>query len=281
MTAPRVVAGDGRMAGLEIASLRDLNALPGPLCEGLYARLVPAVLLDRVGVDPRTGANGQGERLLRVTAPPDQSWARVELRMAHEDRDPLLLVDVEIGPFGVPELSFVQIADPRSERFDIDYDGEGRDTLFGTVSRNLPEERRALEAGLAPGQVRRGLRLLGDVLDAMGAFCHLLGQELFLVEPLFYHSALLYERRGCGYLLGQELMDDIHRGFQPGGPLHAALDGSSPFRQPGFDRTVRGRSWAIHDGILSALGGATWNGVKMYRQTGRVAGVSTFPLSEY
>jgi len=144
------------MAGLEIASLRDLNALPGPLCEGLYARLVPAVLLDRVGVDPRTGANGQGERLLRVTAPPDQSWARVELRMAHEDRDPLLLVDVEIGPFGVPELSFVQIADPRSERFDIDYDGEGRDTLFGTVSRNLPEERRALEAGLAPGQVRRG-----------------------------------------------------------------------------------------------------------------------------
>src|SRR5262249_51225979 len=242
-----------RMAGVDSGSIRELNGLPAPPREALYSRLVPPELFQRLGVDGKTGANAKGERVLRVTAPADQTWARVELRGSREDRDPALLVDGQIGPFAVPELTFVQITDPDGERFGIDRDGEGQDTLFGTVARNLDEERRALGAGLAPGQVRRGQRLLGSVLQAMDAFCHLLGQELFLVEPLFYHSALLYERHGCGYLLGRELMERIHQGFQPGGRLHAALDGSSVFRRPGFDRTVRGRSWAIHDGVLDAL----------------------------
>ena len=128
--------------------------------------------------------------------------------------------------------------------------------------------------GLAPGQVRRGLRLLARVLDAMEAFCRLLGKEMFLIEPLFYHSAVLYERRGCGYLLGREVMETIEAGFADGGGLRRALDGSSSFRQPGAELTVRGRSWALHDGIA---GGAWGGGVKMYKAAGRHAGVSTFP----
>src|SRR5262249_37214455 len=182
---------------------------------------------------------------------------------------------------GVPELSFVQITDPTAERFGIDRDEEGQDTLFGTATRNREEEGRALAAGLAPGQVRRGLRLLGRVMAAMEDLCRRLGKELFLVEPLFYHSALLYERHGCGYLFGQDLMARIHAEFQPGGRLHAALDGETVFRQPGFDRTARGRSWAIHDGILSVLGDAPWGGVKMYRRLGGPAGISSFPGGAY
>jgi hypothetical protein len=115
----------------------------------------------------------------------------------------------------------------------------------------------------------------------MEDFCRLFGKDLFLVEPLFYHSALLYERHGCDYLLGRDLMETIDQEFRSGGRLHNALDGSTPFRQPGFDRTIRGRSWAIHDGVLSALDGAAWGGVKMYRLAGRHAGVSTFPGAEY
>ena len=115
----------------------------------------------------------------------------------------------------------------------------------------------------------------------MDDFCRLFGKELFLVEPLFYHSALLYERHGCDYLLGRDLMETIDGEFQPGGRLHRALDGSTAFRQPGFDRTIRGRSWAIHDGILGALDGVAWSGVKMYRPAGRHASVSTFPGAEY
>lgn len=272
---------DTHVAGPELGSLHELNGLPAPLRDGLYGRLIPSEVCARFGVDPATGLNGAGHRLLRVFAPREQSWARVELRASRDDRDPLVLVDVEMGPFAVPELAFVQVTDPAAERFAIDRDEDGQDTLFGTMTRNLAEERRALLAGLAPGQVRRGLRLLGPVLDSMEQFCRLLGKELFLVEPLFYHSALLYERHGCDYLLGRELMETIDAEFHPGGRLHRALDGSTAFRQPAFAGTIRGRSWAIHDGVLSALDGAAWSGVKMYRLSGRPASVTTFPAAEY
>jgi hypothetical protein len=272
---------DARSAAPEFGSLQELNGLPAPLREGLYGRLIPADVCARFGVDRTTGLNRAGHRLLRIYAPPEQSWARVELRAYRDDRDPLVLVDVEVGPFGVPELSFVQVTDPTSPRFGIDRDEDGQDTLFGTLTRNLREERRAVAAGLAPGQVRPGLRLLGRVLDSMDEFCRLFGKELFLVEPLFYHSALLYERHGCDYLLGRDLMETIHAEFSPGGQLRRALDGSTAFRQPGLDRTIRGRSWAIHDGILGTLDGTIWSGVKMYRQVGRPASVSTFPDAAY
>jgi hypothetical protein len=272
---------DARVAAPELGSLQELNGLPAPLREGLYGRLIPSEICARFGVDPGTGLNGAGHRLLRIFAPPEQSWARVELRASRDDRDPIVLVDVEVGPFGVPELSFVQIANPDSQRFGIDRDDDGQDTLFGTVGRNLSEERRAAAAGLAPGQVRPGLRLLGRVLDAMEDFCRLFGKELFLVEPLFYHSALLYERHGCDYLLGRELMETINAEFRPDGRLHRALDGATVFRQHGFDRTIRGRSWAIHDGILGVLDGVAWGGVKMYRRARHLASVSTFPGAVY
>ncbi len=275
MTRSRVAAA------AELSSLRELNGLPAPVRDGLYARLIPAAAFQRFGVDPATGRNRAGHQLLRVFAPPEQTWARVELRAARDDRDPVVLVDLEVGPFAVPELSFVQITDPAGARFGVDRDEAGQDTLWGTLGRNLDEERRAMEAGLAPGQVRRGLRLLGEVLDAVEGFCRLLGKDVFLVEPLFYHSALLYERHGFGYLLGRELMDEIEREFRPDGRLHRMLDGSSPFRRPGLDRTIRGRSWAIHDGVLAALERGAWGGVKMYRLAGRPAGVSTFPAGSY
>ena len=86
--------------------------------------------------------------------------------------------------------------------------------------------------GLAPGQVRRGLRLLARVLDAMEGFCGLIGKEIYLIEPLFYHSAILYERRGCGYLMGREIMEVI----TPASPTAArsrALDALSASARPG------------------------------------------------
>jgi len=115
----------------------------------------------------------------------------------------------------------------------------------------------------------------------MDAFCLLLDADFYLVEPLFYHSALLYERHGCDYFMGRDRMQEIHARFEPGGDLRTRLDDSTPFRRPGFEATIRGRSWAIHDGVLSAMGGVSWDGVKMYRLSGRPAGVSTFPSGPY
>jgi hypothetical protein len=267
--------GDARVAGLEVGSIEELNGLPDAVREGLYARLIPPELLARLHSE-RRGHDGKAHRLVRVVAEAGQPWARVEVRASPDDRDAVLLLDIAMSAFGVPELSFVQITDPTAERFGIDRDEDGQDTLFGTVSRNRVEEARALAAGLAPGQVRRGLGMLGRVMARMDEFCRLLGKELYLVEPLFYHSALLYERHGCAYLFGQDLMAQIHAEFQPGGRLHATLDGETVFRQPGLEQTARGRSWAIHDGILSVLGDAPWGGVKMYRQPGRPAGIRSF-----
>jgi len=266
-------------AGIEgaLSSIQEINALPREVAEALYARLIPDELFDRFNVDPVTFCGVGGARQVRITAPADKPWARVEMRASTDDRDPTLLVDVEMSPLSVPELAFVQIADPTRPRYAIDRDVEGRDTLFGTTSRNLDEELRAMKDGLAPGQVRPGMRLLGRVLETMDRFCQLIGQEIFLIEPLFYHSAIIYERRGCGYLLGREVMEEIQAAFGDGGTFRAALDGSSPFRQPGAEVTVRGRSWALHDGV----GGSAWGGVKMYKAAGRPANVDTFPGGSY
>ena len=51
------------------------------------------------------------------------------------------------------------------------------------------------------------------------------------------------------------------------------LDGSTPFRRPGAEQTVRGRSWAIHDGIL----GEPYTDYHMYKHVGKQADVCTFP----
>ncbi len=53
-------------------------------------------------------------------------------------------------------------------------------------------------------------------------------------------------------------------GFKPGNLLHERLDGSTPFRMQGMERTVRGRSWAIHDDILDA----PWDGIVIYKMVG-------------
>jgi hypothetical protein len=268
---------DARATGLGLTSIQEINALPREMAEALYLRLVPGELLRRLEISPSTLCRPDGARLIRVTAPEERPWARVEVRAAPGDHDPMLLVDVEMSAMSVPELAFVQINDPTAPRYGIDRDGGGRDTLFGTASRNLDEEARAMRDGLAPGQVRRGLGMLARVLQCMETFCGIIGKDLYLIDPLFYHSAILYERRGCGYIMGREIMEGIHDQFSQTGTLTRGLDGATPFRAPGSGLTVRGRSWALHDGVA----GHAWGGVKMYKATSRHAGVNTFPGGLY
>lgn len=266
-----------RPEDLGLTSIQDINGLAPELVQACYLQLVPRGLLDRLGIDPVTLTGPAGDRLVKITSPADKPWGRVEVRASRDDRDPLLLIDVEMSPLAVPELAFVQITDPAGPRYAIDRDLDGLDTLYGTISRNVPEELRAMKDGLAPGQIRRGLRMLGSVLESMERFCRLIGKEIYLIEPLFYHSAILYERQGCGYLMGRETMEEIQAGFAPGGVLCDRLDDASAFRAPSAAQTVRGRSWALHDGVAEGA----WGGVKMYRAAGRRLSVNTFPGSVY
>jgi hypothetical protein len=161
--------------------------------------------------------------------------------------------------------------DPESSRFQVDRMPDGRPTKFGTVARNLDAELAAMRYGLAPGQVRRGLRLLGSAIQAFEHFVDSLGQDLYFTEPLYYHNAVLFEHYGFNYQKGRRLMDLIQNGFKPEGDLIKLLDESAPFRQPGAADSVRLRSWAIHDGIL----GEPFTDVTMYKHVGKLAGINT------
>jgi hypothetical protein len=132
--------------------------------------------------------------------------------------------------------------------------------MFATVSRNIPEEIRAMRAGLAPGQTRRGLQMFRNFRIQAQKFGTQFGIQRVKVEPLAYHNAIMHEFYGFRYMTGRGMMEKIDREFAPGGMLFKRLDGSTPFRQPGFERSIRGRSWAIHDGIL----GEPWQCPRMY-----------------
>jgi hypothetical protein len=152
--------------------------------------------------------------------------------------------------------------------------------MFGTLQRNIRAEEEAKRAGLTPGQVRPGLRGSRVVFDQLDAFLSALGHRAYFLEPLTYASAWLFERRGFAYVRGHKLMNDIHREFQPGGLLHRQLDDSSLFRLRDQADTVRGRAWAIHDGILDAIE-QRWDKIRMVMQIGRTSGVETFPDARY
>ena len=248
----------------EAASLRELNLLERPERERIYGRLIPSEVFGTFAIDPTTLTDRLGTRLVDFICPPDQEMVRIEVRRQPEDQDCLYLLKLDRTFDGDLELGFIVINDLRADRFHIDRDEAGRDTRMGTAARNLSEEERAMHAGLAPGQVRRGLSLFGKGLLLLEAFAAYLGRDRFVLEPNFYHVAIRCEKHGLGYLVGREKMDRIHEDFQPGGVLFRRLDGSTPFRRRGMERTARGRSWAIHDGIL----GEPWRLPRMVKRVG-------------
>jgi acetoin utilization protein AcuC len=121
--------------------------------------------------------------------------------------------------------------------------------------------------------VRRGLRLLAPAITAFEKFVASLGHDLYFVEPLYYHNAVIFERYGFTYQMGRKLMERIETGFAEKGDLYAQLDSSSPFRRPEAKHSIRLRSWAIHDGIL----GEPFTSVTMYKRVGKTAGLTTCP----
>ena len=263
--------------GVRLYSLNQINSLPAAIKEGIYRDLLPGPVLVEYGIDPDTLRDAGGNRLVTFNCPDGSHVVEIDVRPEPGFPDPLLYLEMSDTRLNQIEVMLLAVNDPSAERFETDRDWQGERTKFGTFRRNIPEEIRAMRAGLAPGQVRKGLRLSRVLIPLFEDFVRRLGHEYYLLEPLAYHNAILLERLGCNYVQGLRRMQWIHLGFQPGGLLHEALDGSTPFRQPDAWRTVRGRSWAIHDGIL----GEPWHGVKMYKQVGKHAGVDTFPGGAY
>jgi hypothetical protein len=259
--------------GHPLSSLSGINRLPEQEKETLYTGLLPSRLFSLLRIDPATLCNPDGERLVQVIAPQGLNFVRLEVRSHPADTDLVFFAELADTQFHQLELAFCIICDPAAPRFAVDVTEEGAVNYFTSHGRNLPEELRAMAAGLFPNQVRRGLRLFGEFFPLVEQFADSLGFEMIVAEPLTYDNAIRYERYGFDYLTGKRLMLEINREFHTGGTLLQRLDRSTPFRIPGMERTVRGRSWAIHDGIMDQA----WDEVKIYKMIGIDAGLNTFP----
>lgn len=244
----------------EAYTLAKINRLPMETKRVIYSWLIPPKMLTQFHIAPKSLFTPEGEVLFRCHCQVRSSTIRIELRHQADFPDPIFLLEMTDTSFSDLEILFLNINNPYSERFHIDSDAAGHDTVFATVSRNIPEEIRAMQAGLAPGQTRRGLRMFRNFRMQASLFCQRLGIKQVKVEPLAYHNAIMHEFYGFRYISGRDVMEHIDREFAPGGRLFKRLDGSTPFRQPGFERSVRGRSWAIHDGILEE----PWKSPRMY-----------------
>lgn len=235
----------------------------------IYRSLIPVSLLSNL----RWRALGQKTPLIRYVCPAELGLFRIEVRRSPAEQDCIFFMQAVDTPYGQIELSLCVINNLDGERFNIDSGPDGRDNCLGTLTRNISEETRAMYAGLCPHQVRPGLGLFKDFFSRFEQFARRLGIDTIVAEPLSYNNAIQYEQLGFSYLSGCQLMTWIDHEFHSGGELARRLDGSTSFRQPHMRLTVRGRSWAIHDGILLR----PWDGIKIFKTVGSTAMVSTFP----
>jgi hypothetical protein len=259
----------------KIRSFSQINMRGKEVMEETYGRLVPDEIYSYFSIDRKTFENPKGEKVVSICAPTPLSVV-IEVRLHPYELDTIFNLNLDTTPNNQIEIVYVSVSNPFSERFDVDKDEGGNSIVFGTSKRNRAEEERAMRAGLAPGQVRQGLKLLSRFLPQAEIFFASMGYMIAVMNPLAYHDAILFEKYGCGYLSGKDFMVSINEGFSEGGEFYDKLDNSA-FRKKGQEKTVRGRSWAIYDGIL----GNPFKDIKMYRQAFQSCEVSTFGGAGY
>lgn len=256
---------------MQPSTIGGINNLPEDEKRAIYLRVVPRSLFERFQLP---AFNSQRIRnFTKFKFAPGSS--DVEFSLFHEERfpDPILYGHLTDTLNGQIHILLYIMNNPDSPRYNVDATPDGQTTKFGTRRRNLDAEAAALADGLAPGQVRRGLNMLDEAIQTFEKFVKFLGHDIYFVEPLYYHNAVIFERHGFAYQAGRRLMDRVQKGFAADGDLLPRLDGSTPFRRPAAANSIRLRSWAIHDGIL----GESFTSVTMYKHVGKSAGINSCP----
>lgn len=253
-------------------SIREINALSEDEKHLIYKMLIPDWLFTAFNIDPVTLTVDQ-QPVIRFRCPAGSRAVEIFVKRNVLDTDPVLYLNMADTFNNQLMVLLLVVNDLESPRFNIDVDDQGNKTELGTASRNLVAEEQAMKAGLAPGQIRRGLRSFNQSVPIFESFVSKMGHDLFLIEPLAYHNAWNFERYGFNYMRGYKEMTRIDAEFRPGGELYKNLSNKSIFRTEDSWKTVRGRSWAIHDGIL----GHPFTGFQMYKRLGVHAGICTFP----
>lgn len=252
------------------STISGINQLDLPEKWNIYTRLIPPELLARFNI-PADFKDEYGRDLLVLRCSAGSPSLELVLRHKADFPDPILYGHISDTLNSQIHVLLYILNDPDSPRFNVDRMPDGRPTVFGTRFRNLEAEIAAMEAGLAPGQIRRGLRMLPAAIASFELFVESLGQKYYFAEPLYYHNAIIFEHYGFAYQTGRKLMERIQKGFSQEGDLASRLDGTNPFRKPDCTASIRRRSWAIHDGIL----GEPFDHVTMYKQIGKSSGINT------
>jgi len=252
------------------STITGINNLPYHEKRDIFIRLIPPELVEKFNLSTNL-KDSQGNDLVKLNYSPGKSSTEMELRHEFNFKDPILYGHITDTLTGQVHVLLYILNDPTSPRFDVDRLSDGTPTIFGTKYRNIEAELAAMDYGLTPGQIRRGLRLLGPAITGFENFVKSLGHDLFFTEPLYYHNAIIFEKYGFSYAKGRRFMEFIQDGLSSGGNLIKHLDNSTPFRNPIAARSIRLRSWAIHDGIL----GEPFTNVTMYKQIGKSAGINT------
>lgn len=270
------------MADTEKIWVRDIQHLSENKRLELVSMLIPPQCFQTFAISPESFRDHSSRFRLRILYRNHGRILGVRITNPHCLIDPIYSLFIQDYDEEGLEVIGYNINDPSSPRYQVDLDEFGRipADLFSSGRRNIQEEIKAMRAGLAPGQVRRGLRWTAQVVSCVEEFCKTIGKRYIYCEAMAYHNAMVYEKYGFTYLFNMTFQEMIwiDRQFRPPkGILFARMDGSTPFRQPGMERTVRGRSWAIHDGVL----GRPWNKPYMVKEIGVHAQVNTFPDAVY
>ena len=254
---------------MQPSTIGGINKLPEKEKRAIYARYIPKELIEKFNLSDLINDHD----LLQFRFAEGSS--DVEMMLYHQKNfpDPILYAHLADSMNVQIYVLLYILNDPNSPRFNVDKMPDGRATQFGIRIRNIEAEKTALQAGLSPGQIRHGLRSFQFALEAFEKFMTSLGHDTYFIEPLYYHNALIFERYGFSYQLGRRLMNEIQAGFEEGGELSKKLDGSNPFRTAKAAKSIRLRSWAIHDGIL----GMPYTNVTMYKRVGVSANINTAP----
>lgn len=250
-------------------SIAGINNLPDAEKREIFLHLVPQELLDRFSLAPDL-MDDQGNNLFWIHGKPGSG--SLELKIYHQAgfKDPILychMVDTLNAQIHV--LLYI-MNDPFSNRYNTDVLPDGTPTEFGTRIRNIDAELQAMQAGLLPGQIRRGLSILSQAVVSFESFVQKLGHTRYFNEPLYYHNAIIFERYGFNYQVGKKRMETIHTRFLEDEEIISQF-GTTPFRRPEAQHSIFFRSWAIHDGIL----GEHFDGVTMYKVIGQKGAVNT------
>ena len=254
----------------------EINEFPFADKEKLYSELIPDQIYSVFNIKNRDIESLKENSCFKIFCDKNADFVKIEIKTDENQKDWVFLLELADTIYYQIELSLIVTGDPRYPFYDVFSDKFGHQNYFATMIRNIPEEEKALKDGLFPHQARKGLKIFDELLEKLETFAESMDKHLIETDPLAYNNAIFYEKKGFAYIHGKNLMETIDKEFKPGGSLYRSLDNSNIFRKKEYWNNLRGRSWAIHDGILHEKFGEYFDNVKMYKPLGKNLNVKTF-----